>query len=123
MPFGPHRQRREACMRVAYGVGEAGDRRPAVAANLGQGKKAPLQHQKPIGGNAKRGVMMKSAPVAAFIMSEPEFLLQFLVVALDAPAQLAVATKWRRRMASGRFDSQYFAGSFSALGHSISSHC
>ena len=66
MPFGPHRQRREACSWVAYGVGEAGGRLPAVAANWGRGKKAPLQHQKPIGGNAKRGVMMKSAPVAAF---------------------------------------------------------
>jgi len=36
---------------------------------------------------------------------------------------LAVATNWRRLMASGRFDSQYFVGSFSVFGHSISSHC
>ncbi len=30
--------------------------------------------------------MVKSPPAAAFKMSQPEFLLQFLVVALDDPA-------------------------------------
>src|SRR5260221_3112011 len=32
--------------------------------------------------------MMGAAPSAAFVMSEPEFLLEILVVALDAPAML-----------------------------------
>ena len=31
---------------------------------------------------------MKAAPSASFIVTEPEFLLQFLIVALDPPAQL-----------------------------------
>jgi len=32
--------------------------------------------------------MVEAAPAAAFIMSEPELLFEFLMVALDAPAQL-----------------------------------
>src|SRR5262245_38488227 len=32
--------------------------------------------------------MVKAAPSAAFVVSEPDLLLEFLVVALDAPAQL-----------------------------------
>src|SRR5258708_33414434 len=32
--------------------------------------------------------MVKAAPPAALIMSEPDFLLELLVVAFDAPAQL-----------------------------------
>src|SRR5512135_1047926 len=31
---------------------------------------------------------MEAAPAAALVVSEPEFLLKFLVVAFDAPAQL-----------------------------------
>jgi len=31
---------------------------------------------------------MKAAPTTAFIVSETEFLLEVLIVALDAPAQL-----------------------------------
>src|ERR1017187_8570567 len=33
--------------------------------------------------------MVKSSPVAAFVMTQPEFLLEFLVVALDHPTVLA----------------------------------
>src|ERR1035441_6027165 len=33
--------------------------------------------------------MVKSPPVAAFVMTQPEFLFEFLVVALDHPAVLA----------------------------------
>jgi hypothetical protein len=36
---------------------------------------------------------------------------------------LAMATSLRRLIAAGKFDSQYFVGSFSSFGHSISSHC
>src|SRR5271163_262 len=32
--------------------------------------------------------MVKTAPTAAFVMSEPDLLLEVLVIALDAPAQL-----------------------------------
>jgi hypothetical protein len=47
MPFGSYRQGRKECSWVALGVGEAGVRWPAVATNLVQAEKGPLQHQKP----------------------------------------------------------------------------
>src|SRR5665213_3467472 len=45
-------------------------------------------HQEAIGGDAQGSVVVKATPVAPLIVTEPEFLLQFLIVALDAPAQL-----------------------------------
>src|SRR6202161_4367876 len=33
-------------------------------------------------------MVVEASPSAAFVMSPPEFLLEFLIVALDAPAQL-----------------------------------
>ena len=32
--------------------------------------------------------MMEATPAAPFVMTEPDLLLEFLIVALDAPAQL-----------------------------------
>src|SRR4030081_3607179 len=32
--------------------------------------------------------MMKATPAASFIVPEPDFLLELLIIALDAPAQL-----------------------------------
>ena len=32
--------------------------------------------------------MVKASPAATFVVSEPDLLLELLVVALDAPAQL-----------------------------------
>ena len=45
-------------------------------------------HQEAIGRDAQRGVVMKAAPASTFVMRQPEFLLQFLIIALDAPAHL-----------------------------------
>src|SRR5688572_2343555 len=45
-------------------------------------------HQESVCGDGQRGVVMEAAPVAAFVMIEPEFLFELLVVAFDAPAQL-----------------------------------
>jgi len=45
-----------------------------------------LGHEKAIGGNAQGGMMVKATPASSFIMGKTEFLLQFLVIALDAPA-------------------------------------
>jgi hypothetical protein len=56
--------------------------------------------------------MMKAAPASSFIVAQSEFLLQFLVVALDNPA-----LRW-----AGKVDNQYRVGSTSCLGHSINSH-
>lgn len=77
--------------------------------------------QKAVGGNAQRGVMVKAAPAAPFVVVEPEFLLEFLVVALDAPAlmgdrdqlvegaglrQRREVVLLRLRLMSGPFDQQ-----------------
>ena len=48
----------------------------------------PFADQKSVGGNAQRGVMMKAAPAAAFEVPKADLLLEILIVALDAPAQL-----------------------------------
>lgn len=47
-----------------------------------------LGNEEAVGSDAQRRVMMKPAPVTAFEMAEPKLLLEFLIVALDAPAQL-----------------------------------
>jgi hypothetical protein len=39
-------------------------------------------------GNAQRCVMVEAAPSPPFEVPEPDFLFEFLIVALDAPAQL-----------------------------------
>ena len=36
---------------------------------------------------------MEAAPAAAFVMSKPDLLLEFLIVALDAPAHLGKIDK------------------------------
>ena len=59
-----------------------------------------LGEDKTVCRDGKRGVVMKAAPAAAIEMVQPELLLQFLVVALDAPAQLRTAAK---REANGAF--------------------
>ena len=67
--------------------------------------------------------MMDAAPAAPLEMIQAQLVLQFLVVALDAPAELGQAARDRRpRSIAGRVDSQYFVGAGSSRGHSISSH-
>ena len=66
--------------------------------------------------------MVKAAPTAPFEMAEPDLLLEFLIVALDAPAQLGEIDQTVERDLSGNVESQYLVGSLSPLGHSISSH-
>src|SRR5450759_1997552 len=48
----------------------------------------PLGDQESVGRDAQRGVVMETAPPTPFEMSEPELLLELLIVALDAPTQL-----------------------------------
>src|ERR1035437_5854372 len=47
-----------------------------------------LCHQEPICRDAQRGMMVKATPTSALVMPKAEFLLQILVVALNAPAHL-----------------------------------
>jgi hypothetical protein len=39
------------------------------------GKTAPFGYQEPISRNTESGMMMKTAPASAFIVSQPKFLL------------------------------------------------
>ncbi len=54
------------------------------------GKSGPLGHEKAIGGNAQRGMVMKAGPAAALVMAEAQFLLELQVVALDQPTLLGL---------------------------------
>jgi len=51
-----------------------------------RGGTVPLTDQEPIGGDAQRGVMMKSAPIPSFIKAQAKLLLEFLIVAFNNPA-------------------------------------
>src|SRR5215472_17462913 len=59
-----------------------------AAARACGGKSAAFGDQEAIGGNAERGMMMEAAPETALEVVKPQFLLEFLEVALDSPAQL-----------------------------------
>ena len=41
-----------------------------------------------VGGDGQRRMMVKPPPAVAFVVSEAQFLLQLLIVALDAPAHV-----------------------------------
>jgi hypothetical protein len=85
---------------MEYGLCRSGRTRPprveSLAASAGliiqdsrpglRGKTVPLSYQEPIGCDAKCGVMVKSAPASAFKVTQAQFLLQFLIVALNDPA-------------------------------------
>jgi len=66
-------------------------------------------------------VVVESPASLDFEVSEAELLLEFLIVAFDAPAQLARSTRRSKIMSSGSVESQYLVGSVSPLGHSIKS--
>src|SRR6478672_11467238 len=52
-----------------------------------RGEKTSLANEEAIGRKAQGGVMMKAAPATSFIMVEPEFLLEILVIPFNPPAQ------------------------------------
>ena len=59
---------------------------------------------------------------ASTVVTEPDLLLQLLIVALDAPARLARSTSRSKLTFSGSVASQYLVRSASPSGHSINSH-
>ena len=65
---------------------------------------------------------MGAAPTAPFEMPEPDFLFEFLIIALDAPAQFGEIDQPAETDVSGRVESQYLARLFLPSGHSINSH-
>ena len=48
-----------------------------------------LGDQESVGRNAQAGMMVEAAPAASFVMTQPQFLFEFLVVALRAPSGLS----------------------------------
>src|SRR5271157_3471358 len=88
MPFRSNRQRHEVSPRVAGGVGEVGGWRPAAVGSRAWGKKGIVpppgsrrqQCRSWHGGESRASSVLRSA--------QSKLLLQFLVVALDAPTQL-----------------------------------
>ena len=57
----------------------------SAATRLRGGKSGPLGDEEPVGCNAKRSVVVKTSPTPALEMTEPDFLLQFEIIAFDAP--------------------------------------
>src|SRR5208337_4497007 len=55
------------------------------------GNRLPLGDQESVGRDAQCGVMMEAAPTSPFEVTEPDLLLQFLIIALDTPAQFGDA--------------------------------
>ncbi len=43
--------------------------------------------QESVGGDAEGCMVMEASPASSFVMAEPEFLFELLVVALDAPPE------------------------------------
>lgn len=54
----------------------------------GGGESSAFAEQESIGGDAERDVMVEATPAAPLIVTQPEFLLEVLIVPLDPPAQL-----------------------------------
>jgi len=66
--------------------------------------------------------MMESAPASSFEMGEAEVAFEFLVVALDAPAQFGRVDENVDGRVFGQGRKPAFVGSFSPSGHSMRSH-
>src|SRR3954470_17244992 len=85
---------------VTFGNGRAGE--PPRETHRGGGNALPLGDQESVGRDAQRGMMMEAAPSAALEVAKPNLLLEFLVVALDAPAQLCAVHQALQRRAFGQ---------------------
>src|SRR3982751_5171059 len=65
-----------------------GNRRELRGGRRRGGNPGPFGDQEAIGGDAQTGMVVEAAPAAALVVPEPKFLLELLVVALDAPSEL-----------------------------------
>ena len=65
---------------------------------------------------------MKAAPTAPLVMPEPDFLLEFLIVALDAPAQFGEIDQTAKANLPRQARKPVFRRLLSPAGHSINSH-
>ena len=60
-----------------------------------------MNREKAVGGNAQAGVVMKASPATAFVVAQPQILLEVLIVALDSPAHLGLINQALQRDALG----------------------
>src|SRR4029453_15342425 len=90
------------------------------------GNHLPFGDQESVSRNAKGAMMMEPRPCAPLVVPEPDFLLEFLVIALNAPAHFCEIDKGAeghalinsgepifcgRRLSHGPFDQQRFFAS------------
>jgi hypothetical protein len=61
-----------------------------------------LGQEKSVGGDAQRGMVMKTAPTTSLEMGQPKLLLEFLVIALGAPTHLGGAHELFERGLGGQ---------------------
>src|SRR4051794_33404504 len=94
MAFRPHRD--------ALGAASPGIAQALGVGSALEGEKTSLRHEEAIGRKAQGGVMMKAAPTASFIMIEPKFLLEVLIIPLNPPAQLVNQIDQGSRRRQGR---------------------
>ena len=62
----------------------------------------PFQHEKPIGSDTQTCMMMKATPIAPFVVPEADLLLEFPVIAFDAPAHFDDGDQFLERDAGGQ---------------------
>src|SRR3954453_15634989 len=64
-------------------------KRPELGGGWSRGGNShPFGDQEAIGRHAQTGMVVEAAPATALVVPEPEFLLELLVVAFDAPPEL-----------------------------------
>ena len=68
-------------------TGRADPVKSAVGAGPEGGKGAAFGDQEAVSGDTERGVVLKTTPAAPLGIGKAQFLLEFLIVALDPPAQ------------------------------------
>src|ERR1700675_4889490 len=84
--FGMCRSGRNGGSSGSVTVGYGSLREQPGATKSRGGNRLPFGDQEPVGRDAQCGMMMKAWPSSPFKMAQANFLLEFLIVALDAPA-------------------------------------
>src|ERR1700753_2359036 len=113
---------------ITFGYGKFREQ-PGATKSRG-GNYLPFGDQEPVGRDAQCGMMMKAWPSSPFKVAEANFLLEFLIIAFDAPAQFGgvdqIAERnifWqgrqpifgRRILSLGPFDQQPLLGRLLSL--------
>src|SRR2546425_9997864 len=62
----------------------------------------PLRGEKRVRRDAQRGVMVEAAPASSFEVIQPQLILEFLIVSLDAPAEHRESDQVHRRCRRGQ---------------------